>query len=92
VRHEPRRPRPRLRELARIRPDIVVCLGAIAARNVFGTAFRLMRQRGTWQVLADGTRGFATLHPSAVLRQRDSASRASAYRGFVADLSLLLED
>ena len=78
-------------ELARIRPDIVVCLGAIAARNVFGTAFRLMRQRGTWQTLADGTRGFATLHPSAVLRQRDSASREAAYRGLVADLSLLLE-
>ena len=69
----------------------MVCLGAIAARNVFGTAFKLMRQRGTWQVLPDGTRAFATLHPSAVLRQRDSAARAEAYRGFVADLALLLE-
>ena len=78
-------------ELARIRPDIVVCLGAIAARNVLGTAFKLMRQRGTWQALPDGTRAFATLHPSAVLRQRDSAARDEAYRGFVADLALLLE-
>ena len=78
-------------ELARVRPDIVVCLGAIAARNVLGTAFKLMRQRGTWQTLPDGTRAFATLHPSAVLRQRDSTARAEAYRGFVADLALLLE-
>jgi uracil-DNA glycosylase len=78
-------------ELARIQPDIVVCLGAIAARNVLGTKFGLMRQRGTWQALPDGTRAFATVHPSWVLRQRDSESREAAYRGFVADLALLLD-
>jgi uracil-DNA glycosylase len=78
-------------ELARIRPDIVVCLGAIAARNVLGTKFGLMKQRGTWQALPDGTRAFATVHPSWVLRQRDSESRDAAYRGFVADLALLLD-
>lgn len=78
-------------ELARIRPDIVVCLGAIAARNVFGTRFGLMKQRGTWQALADGTRAFATVHPSWVLRQTDSQAREAAYRGFVADLALLLD-
>ena len=78
-------------ELARIRPDIVVCLGAIAARNVLGTKFRLMGQRGTWQVLADGTRVFATVHPSFILRQRDSRSRHDAYRGFVGDLAHLLD-
>ena len=78
-------------ELARIRPDVVVCLGAIAARNVLGTKFGLMKQRGTWQALADGTRAFATVHPSWILRQRDSESRDAAYRGFVADLALLLD-
>ena len=78
-------------EIARIRPDIVVCLGAIAARNVFGAKFGLMKQRGTWQALPDGMRGFATVHPSWVLRQRDSAAREAAMRGFVADLALLLD-
>ena len=78
-------------ELARIRPEIVVCLGAIASRNVFGPAFRVTRQRGTWQALADGTRAFATVHPSSVLRQRGDAARHAAYRGFVADLALLLD-
>jgi DNA polymerase len=78
-------------ELARLRPDIVVCLGAIAARNILGTRFGLMKQRGTWQALPDGTRAFATVHPSWVLRQTDAASRASAYAGFVADLALLLD-
>jgi DNA polymerase len=78
-------------ELARIGPEVVVCLGAIAARNVFGTKFGLMKQRGTWQALPDGTRAFATVHPSWILRQRDSGSRDAAYRGFVADLALLLD-
>ena len=78
-------------ELARIRPDVVVCLGAIAARNVFGTTFGLMKQRGTWQALPGGARGLATVHPSWILRQRDSQSRDEAYRGFVADLALLLD-
>src|SRR6476661_20485 len=78
-------------EIERIRPMVVVCLGAIAARNVLGTKFGLMKQRGTWQALADGTRAFATVHPSWVLRQTDSQSRDAAYKGFVADLSLLLD-
>jgi uracil-DNA glycosylase len=78
-------------ELARIRPDVVVCLGAIAARNVLGNKFRLMQQRGTWQALPDGTRAIATVHPSWVLRQRDSESRAEAYRSFVTDLAALVD-
>lgn len=79
------------RELAVLQPDVVVCLGAIAARAVFGPKFRLMEERGVWQHLSDGRRAFATVHPSWVLRQRDSASRDEAYRDFVADLSLLRE-
>jgi uracil-DNA glycosylase family protein len=78
-------------ELARIRPKFVVCLGAIAARNVLGARFRLMQQRGTWQKLPDGALAFATVHPSWVLRQRDSDARAQAYAEFVKDLSLLLD-
>ena len=76
-------------ELDRVRPDVVVCLGAIAAKAVFGSSFALMRMRGTWQELPGGARGFATVHPSFVLRQRDSESRERAYRDFVSDLALL---
>lgn len=79
-------------EMDRIKPDVVVCLGAIAAKAVFGASFALMRNRGEWQTLPNGRRGFATVHPSFVLRQRDSASREKAYRDFVADLALLLDE
>ena len=77
------------RELAAVRPDIVVCLGATAARGVFGSGFRLMQQRGIWQTLPDGARAFATVHPSWVLRQRSDDARRIAYEGFVADLRLV---
>jgi DNA polymerase len=79
------------RELATVKPEVVVALGAIGAKAVFGPKFGLMKQRGEWQALPDGRRGFATVHPSWVLRQRDSASREAAFRGFVADLALLTE-
>lgn len=76
-------------ELETIRPDIIVCLGVIAARAIFGSKFRLMQQRGAWQVLPDGTRAFATVHPSWVLRQRGDEARREAYADFLGDLSLL---
>lgn len=79
------------RELAAIRPRVVVALGAIGAKAVFGAKFGLMRQRGQWQELPGGRRGFATVHPSWVLRQRDSGSREQAYRSFRDDLALLAD-
>ena len=78
-------------ELARIRPRVIVCLGAIAAKAILGSKFGLMRQRGQWQALSDGTRVLATVHPSYVLRQRDSASRDAAYAAFVRDLGPLAD-
>ncbi|MGV9677809.1 UdgX family uracil-DNA binding protein [Nocardia sp. NPDC003482] len=69
-------------ELTAIRPELVVCLGAIAARAVLGPSFRVSRQRG--QVISlDDHRAIATVHPSAVLRSPD---REDAYRQFAADL------
>lgn len=76
-------------ELARIKPDVVVCLGAIAAKAILGSKFGLMRQRGQWQELPSGMRVLATVHPSYVLRQRDSASRHAAFEDFVRDLEPL---
>ncbi|MDQ3039812.1 MAG: UdgX family uracil-DNA binding protein [Pseudomonadota bacterium] len=78
------------RELATVRPDIVVCMGATASEAVFGKNFRLLQERGVWHTLADGTRAFATVHPAWVLRQRDPAQRDTAYRSLVDDLTLLL--
>lgn len=78
-------------ELARVRPRVVLCLGATAARAVLGNDFALMAQRGQWQTLADGSRALATVHPSWVLRQRGGDAAEAAYRGFVDDLRELAQ-
>jgi len=72
-------------ELAAVRPELVVLLGATAAKTVYGPSFRVTQQRGTvmeWPS-PDGPRALATIHPSAVLRADD---QDAALAGLVADL------
>ncbi|SEM09063.1 DNA polymerase [Pseudoxanthomonas sp. GM95] len=76
-------------ELARIDPQLIVCLGANAARTVLGGDFQLMAQRGQWRVMAEGARALATLHPSWVLRQPEGEARQAALALFKNDLALL---
>jgi len=73
-------------ELARLQPRIVVALGAMAAQTLFGSTFSITRERGAWRRLGADTEGFATFHPSAVLRAPDE-QRATMYRHLVEDLS-----
>lgn len=79
-----------LGEIERVRPEIIVCLGATAASAVFGSHFSLTRDRARWHTLPDGTRGSATVHPAWVLRQADEVRREDAYRLFRDDLRQLL--
>lgn len=72
-------------ELARLQPRIVVALGAMAAQTVFGSGFSITRERGKWRRLGPDTEGFATWHPSAILRAPDE-QRAAMYRQLVQDL------
>jgi uracil-DNA glycosylase len=73
-------------ELDVIKPDVVVVLGATAAKSVMGPSFTLTRHRGERLDPPEGIAGkaiVATVHPSAVLRAPD---RDEAYAAFVADL------
>ena len=72
-------------ELDRIRPAIVVALGAMAARTLFGNAYRLTREHGRWQQIGPHTRALATWHPSAILRMRPP-QREQAHAQLLADL------
>jgi uracil-DNA glycosylase family protein len=81
-------------ELELVRPDIVVLLGAVAAKAVLGPSFKLTEHRGELLDLpstSDGlpaARALATVHPSAVLRAPD---REQAYQAFAADLKVLAD-
>ena len=83
--------RPWLRaELEVVQPDLVVLLGATAAKTVYGNDFRVTKQRGQvmpWPV-ENGPQALATIHPSAVLRSDD---QDAAFAGLVADLRVAKE-
>ena len=76
-------------ELAVVRPRVLVCLGATAAQSLLGRDFRVTKHRGEWldSDLADHVT--ATIHPSAILRQRDDESRHAELEAFVNDLELV---
>ena len=74
------------RELAIVKPAVIVALGATAARSLFRRPMAIGKSRGEALHLADGTPSFITIHPSALLRIEDQPDKERAYRAFVADL------
>ena len=76
-------------ELEVVRPRVLVCLGATAAQSLLGKQFRVTKERGRWLESDLAEYVTATIHPSAVLRQRDSDSRRRELAGLVADLKLV---
>jgi DNA polymerase len=84
-------------ELALISPELVVVLGATAARALLGASFRITKQRGQLMPFdspGDGEDAgvhsawiLATTHPSAILRV-PGEERAAAYDALVADLTV----
>lgn len=78
-------------ERVRLRPAIIVALGASAARALLGRAVTISRERGRPIRLADGQTAFVTVHPSFLLRVPDEAARQREYRAFVADLRAVRE-
>lgn len=75
-------------ELALVKPQVIVCLGATAAQAFLGSGFKITKGRG--EVL-DGApwapKLLATYHPSALLRMmRDEAMYAKAKAELESDL------
>jgi uracil-DNA glycosylase family protein len=81
-------------EVAAVRPRVLVCLGATAARAVLGVDVRVETVRGRLldeppAFVADGAappRVLVTAHPSAVLRLRGKDGWDEAFGRLVADL------
>jgi probable DNA metabolism protein len=76
------------RELAAIKPDLVVAMGATAAQSVFGKITPINKNRGRPIDLDDGTRALVTVHPSYLLRLPDADAKAREYQRFVQDLKI----
>jgi uracil-DNA glycosylase len=76
------------RELASLKPALVVALGATAARCVFGRITPINESRGRLIALAEGPRALVTVHPSYLLRLSDEDAKAREYVRFVDDLKI----
>ena len=76
------------RELAAIKPDLVVAMGATAAQSVFGKIMPINKNRGRLIDLDEGPRTLVTVHPSYLLRLPDAEAKAREYWRFVEDLKI----
>jgi len=79
------------RELATVRPHLVVAMGATAAQCVFGKTTPINKNRGRAIELAGGITALVTVHPSYLLRMPDENAKAREYERFVDDLKIAAE-
>ncbi len=75
-------------EIDAVKPRVILCLGASAAKSLLGGTFALMKERGVIKQTAFAERVMATVHPSAVLRAADENGRALLYNFLRDDLAL----
>jgi DNA polymerase len=76
------------RELAAIKPALVVAMGASAAQCVFGKITPINKNRGRLIDLDDGIKALVTVHPSYLLRLPDAESKTREYARFVDDFKI----
>ena len=73
-------------ELDIIEPELTVAMGGTAVRSLAGRAITIKSARGEVLSTPGGRPMLVTIHPSLILRSRDSESRAAELARFVADL------
>jgi uracil-DNA glycosylase len=73
-------------EIAMVQPQLLVALGATAAKSLLGKAVPVMANRGQILERDDGRKVLVTLHPSALLRV-PPPEREGAWREWLNDLS-----
>jgi uracil-DNA glycosylase len=74
-------------ELEAVRPELIVCLGAVAAQSLLGSTFKVTQSHGKVQHAKGLPPIIATLHPSAILRARTDEDRERDTKVFIQDLS-----
>ena len=73
-------------EIERVKPTMIVCLGATAAKALLGASFRVSQQRGIAVPSPLAPVVMATVHPSSLLRAPDEETRRREIDRFTEDL------
>jgi uracil-DNA glycosylase len=78
-------------ELAVVKPEALVLLGAIAAKALLGSSFKVTEQRGRLLDSELAPVVIATVHPSSILRQPDEERRVAEREAFADDMRAVAE-
>jgi DNA polymerase len=73
-------------EIDRLKPRVIVCLGATAAQALLGRTFKVSAERGKFVQSPLAPLVIATVHPSSLLRAPDAETRRAETARFVNDL------
>jgi len=73
-------------EINLVEPEVLVLLGATAAQSLLGRDFKVTQRRGEFVESPLAPFVMATVHPSSILRARDSATRHAELEALVRDL------
>jgi uracil-DNA glycosylase len=78
-------------ELAVVKPEALVLLGATAAKALLGSSFRVTQHRGELLDSELAKLVTATIHPSAILRAPDEEARAAQRESLAEDLRVVAQ-
>jgi DNA polymerase len=73
-------------EVAVVKPQVIVCLGATAAQSLLGRSFKVTQRRGELIPHQLAPYVVATVHPSSILRAPDEQKRHDEMARFIDDL------
>ena len=73
-------------ELDAIKPDVLILLGATAAKSLIGPGFKITEERGVVNRPDLAPKVIATVHPSYLLRIQDPNTQEEEYRKALQDL------
>ena len=76
-------------ELEVVKPEVLVLLGATAAKALLGSSFRVTQHRGELLDSELAPVVTATIHPSAILRAPDDEARQAEREAFAKDLRVV---
>jgi uracil-DNA glycosylase len=78
-------------EIAVLKPEVIVCLGATAAQALLGRNFRVSTQRGELVESPLARYVIATVHPSSLLRAPDEETRRLEMKRFIDDFKQIAQ-
>jgi uracil-DNA glycosylase len=78
-------------ELGLLKPAALIVMGATAAQALLGASFKVTKERGKLLETELAPIVVATIHPSAILRERDDEARHLQREAFTSDIQVAAE-